>query len=148
MFKTIVVGVDGSETADRAVVVACGLAKVFGSDLNFVSAPQDETAMLVMSGVGGYVPLADLPTTEMRKEAGQQVLEKAKLLSKEQGVEKVKTHIELAPAAMGVLNVAKAVNADLIVTGRRGLGGIASLFVGSTSQSIAHDATCACLTVP
>ena len=38
MYELIVVGTDGSETAQRAVTEACALAKALGSELHLVSA--------------------------------------------------------------------------------------------------------------
>lgn len=50
-------------------------------------------------------------------------------------------------AATEVLLHADEIEADLIVTGRRGLSAISSVVLGSTTQRINHLAKCACLSV-
>jgi nucleotide-binding universal stress UspA family protein len=45
-----------------------------------------------------------------------------------------------------VLQAAK--NADLVVVGSRGLGGLKGLLLGSTSHHIAQHATCAVVVIP
>jgi len=42
---------------------------------------------------------------------------------------------------------AEEIEADLIITGRRGLSGISSLVLGSTTQRVNHLAKCATLSV-
>jgi nucleotide-binding universal stress UspA family protein len=46
-----------------------------------------------------------------------------------------------------IVKYADEVGADPIVTGRRGLGDVAGLFLGSTSHGISKYAKCACLSV-
>lgn len=148
MYSVIVAGTDGSETAERALAAACALAKDYGAALHILNAPADETAALVMSGVGGYVPVTALPDDGQLVAAGEQIVSLAAETARAKGVAKVQTYVRRGDAADQVLALAKEVGADLVVTGRRGLGGVASLFLGSTSQRIAHDSECACLTVP
>jgi nucleotide-binding universal stress UspA family protein len=42
----------------------------------------------------------------------------------------------------GTVLVAATHQADLLVVGSRGLGGLRSLFLGSVSQQVAHQASC------
>ncbi len=57
------------------------------------------------------------------------------------------TTIGAGDPASEVLTVLKNTSADLVVCGRRGLGNVSALVLGSTSAKIAHDADCAVLTV-
>jgi len=43
MFTSIVVGIDGSDAAERALRMACGIAKQFDAALHIVHTPRDET---------------------------------------------------------------------------------------------------------
>jgi len=43
MFSKIVVGTDGSEAADRALLTACDIAKSNGAALHIIHVPQPET---------------------------------------------------------------------------------------------------------
>jgi len=50
--------------------------------------------------------------------------------------------------ASELLRIADEENADLVVTGRRGLGGFAELLLGSTSHQVAHHLHCPLTIVP
>ena len=71
----------------------------------------------------------------------------AEALAAECGQEKVTTHLLRGDPADQMIDCAAMVGADLIVTGRRGLGNLAGMLLGSTSQRISHHAQCAVLTV-
>ncbi len=146
MFKTIVVAVDGSDCAKKAVTTACALAKQSEAKLIIVHAPQAETSAFAVGAVAGYHEVLTAPTHDELTEAGNKVLDEAIAIAKETGCD-AKTDLHIGDPVRQVLKVAKDSNADLIVTGRRGLGSVAGLFLGSTSQRIQHHATCACLTV-
>ena len=146
MFSTIVVGVDGSDCSKNAVKAACQIAKPNGAKVIVTHAPQAETTAFVVGGPAGYHELLTAPSRTELEKTGQQILDDAAAIAKEAGCD-VQTDLHIGDPVRHVLKVAKDNGADLIVTGRRGLGSVASLFLGSTSQRIQHHATCACLTV-
>ena len=49
--------------------------------------------------------------------------------------------------ASNIIAAAGHEKAELVVMGRRGLGNVAGLVMGSVSHKVAHLAECACLTV-
>lgn len=51
-------------------------------------------------------------------------------------------------AATGILAVQREIGADLVVLGRRGLGGLERLLLGSTSERVAGSTDCPALIVP
>ncbi len=57
-------------------------------------------------------------------------------------------HLAQGDPALVIHDRAKALNADLLVTGRRGLGKLSALLLGSVSQKLSQIAPCAHLTVP
>lgn len=148
MFETIVVGVDGSEASDKAVRIAADLAQKYGSDLHLVHSPQPETAIYASAAVAGFPTVAEMPTVEELDKAGQEVLKLAAGVAAEAGMAETKPHLLRGDPADELIDCAAMVGADLIVTGRRGLGNLAGLVLGSTSQKISHHAKCAVLTVP
>lgn len=143
MFRKIVVGVDGSDPSTNAVKQAAELARLCGAELHLINVPAYETTALVTSGIGGYVPLTPLPQEEGLMEAGRQVVQQA---AKAAGMS-AEVYVRQGDASARVIELAEEIDADLIVTGRRGLGGLASLVLGSTTQRIIHGAHCACLSV-
>lgn len=146
MFKTIVVAVDGSDCAKNAVSAACDIAATNGAKMTIVHAPQAETTAFIVGGPVGYHELLTAPSHTELEETGNKIVAEAAAIAKEKGCE-AETDMHIGDPVRQVLKIAKDKNADLIVMGRRGLGSVASLFLGSTSQKIQHHATCACLTV-
>ena len=143
MFKTIVVAVDGSDPSKHALGVACGLATQFGAELHLVHSPQIET-MLVAHG---YM-VSDIPVSPERvADAGKDVMEEAVKTAKDAGVTPASETIGRGDPTDDILEIAKLQDADLIVMGRRGLGSVASVFLGSVSLKVSHNATCSILTV-
>lgn len=147
MFETIVVGVDGSKASDKAISVACDLATKYKADLHIVHSPQAETAVYATAAVAGFPAVADMPTTAELDKAGEEVVRMAVLTAAEAGQKDVQTHMMRGDPADQLIECAAMVGADLIVTGRRGLGNIAGLVLGSTTQRIMHHAKCAVMTV-
>ncbi len=146
MFKTIIAAVDGSESADKALGVASELAEKFGSDLHIVNVPQDDTAALVSAGYGGYAAVSALKPTSHYREIGDRIVSKAEKSAQAAGAPKTATHVLPGNPADNILELSKKIKADLVVSGRRGLGGVTGLLVGSTTQQISKGSTCAILT--
>ncbi|NNE82124.1 MAG: universal stress protein [Silicimonas sp.] len=147
MFKKIIVGLDGSQQSEVAVRIACDLAKHYESSLTLMHVPHGQTAAFVVGAVAGYRAAASMPSFDEVEAAGKQVLDAGLAIAADAGCTAVKTHMPHGEPAKEILAHADEIGADLIVTGRRGLGGAASLLLGSTSQNISHNAKCACLTV-
>ena len=137
MFKHILIPVDGSPTAQRAVETAAGLAKAFGSSV---------TAIYVIdpypfSGLGsdfayGQSEYLSAAATEDKEatEAAQKTLASA-------GVS-VKTSVVEAHAAWrGILETAAKVGADLIVMGSHGRQGLEKMVLGSVAQRVLSHST-------
>lgn len=143
MFKSIIVGFDGSDQSEHALKMACDMAKAFGSSLHLVHAPEYETTAMAL-GASAYVKE---PSDEEIQRLGAEVMARAVSAASAAGVKPASVTVARGNAANVVLKRAKTVTADLIVTGRRGLGGLGSLVLGSTSLKIAHDAECPVLTV-
>lgn len=143
MFENITVAVDGSEHGWRALAVTCDLAKRYDAKVHIVHVPEvQQPAMAVGMSV------VDIPIDmEQIMATGQAVLADAATKAREHGLEPGSQIVQPGIPSELVIHVADTTNSDLIVTGRRGMGSVASLLLGSTSQKIAHDAQCACLTV-
>ena len=147
MFGKIVVGLDGSEHSDQALRIACDLAGKYGSDLHLVHTPQPQTVAFAMGAVAGYHTVTTMPSSEEVQEAADKIIDAAKAVVEEAGQTVTQAHTERGEPAEHIVACAKEVGADLIVTGRRGLGSMGSLLQGSTTQRVNHLAECACLSV-
>ena len=142
MYKIVVVGTDGSPTADKAVQAAADIARSWGSELHIVTAVRTANpgrgsaagAPLVDSGAGQA--LAD----EVAKSVGEEATKKHG-----EGL-KVESHSAQGNADDVILGAAVEVEADLIVVGSKGMRG-ARRYLGSVPNSVAHAAHCAVLIV-
>ena len=74
MFRKIVIGIDGSDAATRALRLACDLAQKYGSELHLVHTPQPQTVAFAMGAVAGYHAVTTMPSAEEVKEGGQRIL--------------------------------------------------------------------------
>lgn len=143
LFTSILVAIDGSDASNKALDTACRLAKASGAELHLVHSPQVETMAVAV----GY-SVVDVPVTpEKIAEAGKAVSAAAVDRAKTHGVVPQETTVAGGEAADDILQSAKLNDVDLIVMGRRGLGSVASLFLGSVSQKVSRGAECSVLTV-
>ena len=147
MFKRIVVGLDGSETSENALRIACDLALKYGSELHLVHTPQPQTVAFAMGAVAGYHAATTMPSAEEVKLAGEKILNSGTAIVEKLNHTVAHAHLGTGNPADNIVDYAKDGSADLIVTGRRGLGAVGALVLGSTSQRINHHAECACLSV-
>lgn len=141
----IVVGVDQSTGAQRALEWALEQAKMRPAALRLVS------AMPVPQPYYPYPAMAAMPSEESRlaaaRQAAEQVLTSA--LAKAGG-EPPEISVELTPRlgpAAEVL-VEESEDAALLVVGSRGRGGFAGLLLGSVSQQVVHHARCPVVVIP
>ncbi len=143
MFSTILVAVDGSDQSAHALATACNIAPKYSSKLHLVHSPEVETVALAV-GADAY---SVEPSEEKINAAGKHVMDNAIELATKQGHAPESTKIGNADPAHEILEQAKTIDADLIVTGRRGLGSIKGMLLGTVSGKVSQAANCACLTV-
>jgi nucleotide-binding universal stress UspA family protein len=144
VFKRIVVGTDGSETAAEAVRQAIELAKMTGATLSLVSAYQPASGRRVQAEQA-EAP-ADVQYEIGPREDVNLVLDAAAADAKGQGVE-VQTHPVEADPADAILNVAEETKADLIVVGNKGMTGARRYLLGSIPNNVSHHAPCSVMIV-
>ena len=144
MFKRIVVGTDGSETAAEAVRQASELARMTGATLSLVSAYQPASGRRVQAEQAGAP--ADVQYEIGPREDVNLVLDAAAADAKKTGIE-VQTHPVEADPADAILNVAEETKADLIVVGNKGMTGARRYLLGSVPNNVSHHAPCSVLIV-
>lgn len=145
MFNTIVIGIDGSDPAENALRTGCDIAGKYGAAVHIIHTPRPDTTAFAMGSMAGFHPVVDLPDTEKTRKAAEAILAKGVKIAGECGQTGVATRIGAGDPAADIVALADECGADLIVTGRRGLGDVAGLFLGSTSHDVSKNAKCACL---
>ncbi len=143
MFEKAVVAIDGSKEALHALEVACDLAGKYGSKIHLVHSPQLETTGIAVGS--GAVEIN--PSPEKIAEAGQKVLDEAVSKAEALGCTPDGVSVSNGDPADEILKAIDNFGADLVVMGRRGLGRVSGLLLGSVSQQVSKKATCACMTV-
>ena len=132
MFKHILIPVDGSPTAQKAVETAAGLAKAFGSSVTaiYVIDPYPFTGLGsdFAYGQAEYLSAAAIEAKEAT-EAAQKALQQV-------GVSVNISVVEAHAAWRGILETAAKVGADLIVMGSHGRRGLQRLLLGSQSHNV------------
>jgi nucleotide-binding universal stress UspA family protein len=134
MFKSIVVGVDGSPTATEALRRAARLADSTGADLHVVCAYQNAALASV-----GELSLASGSVGEALLSGAEELLAEA---VNALGVDSitVATHAVEGEASDALIDTAEQFNCDLIVVGNRGMRGGKRLLLGSVPNRVAHHA--------
>jgi nucleotide-binding universal stress UspA family protein len=146
MFKTIVVGTDGSEGAMRAVEIAADLAATQdGATLHIVSVQKPMAASAIASSemaVAGSAGAA----MEWEQEAKQVLdgtLEQSGRDAAREGLT-IETHARFGSPAEVLCELAAHLQADLIIVGNRGMQG-GRRFLGSVPNTVSHHAPCSVL---
>jgi nucleotide-binding universal stress UspA family protein len=135
--EMIVVGVDGSDGASAALEFAAAEAALRETPLRIVSAWEVPPAIYG----SGFTPPLTPETVDAFRKRGLQVAEDAAATAKtlQRSLQIETLAIQGQPA--DVL-LEQGADAELIVVGRRGLGGFRSLLLGSVSQQVVHYAPC------
>jgi nucleotide-binding universal stress UspA family protein len=139
MFTTIVVGTDGSDTANYAVQQAKDLAKSLGATIHLVAA---------------YEPV---PESRLRKERRQTPQDLEWMINPREDVDvtlkeaardvdeagvPVTVHPREDDPSDAILDVAEEEKADLIVVGNKGMTGTRRFLLGSVPNKVSHHAPC------
>jgi nucleotide-binding universal stress UspA family protein len=144
MFRSIVVGTDGSDTASQAVRQAVDLARSLGASVELVSA---------------YEPISEQRLAEERRNAPSDMqwaispredvdatLESAASVAREASVP-VSVYAREGDPADAILDVAEEQNADLIIVGNKGMTGAKRFLLGSVPNKVSHHAPCSVLII-
>ena len=139
MYTSIVVGIDGSPTAEMALDRAIELARGSGGRLHVVSAYEPAQARVT----GGAPAGESYQAPSNFKVEG--VLQRALDRSGTKDVQ-VEQHAPKGAAADALISVAEETGADLIVIGSVGMRGPKRVF-GSVPNSVSHRSPCDVLIV-
>ncbi len=131
--ECILVGVDGSSNARRALAWALDEARARNAPVRAVTAWNTAPMAAFAGGV-----ILDIATFE---DSARSILTNALAEADTTGLtEPIEPVLVAGGAAGAILDEAK--DATLVVVGARGLGGLKSLLLGSVSHQVAHHAPC------
>ena len=144
MFKSIVVGTDGSETASEAVRQAVDLAAETGAKLEIVSA-YEPVPRSRLRQEAQQAP-EDIQWTIHAREDVEATLQEVVDAAGARGLE-CSTHARQGDPADAILDVAEETSADLIVVGNKGMTGAKRFLLGSVPNKVSHHAPCSVLII-
>lgn len=173
MIRKILVPVDGSEHAEKAVRFAGDLAGKYGAEIVLLHVllrghlDEGLRHFAEVEGLRRGRPLAEAIATipealfpasmvpsnggeteeEVLSRVAEHVLKEAQREAREHGAKTVRRRLEDGDPAHRILEAAKAEGADTIVMGSRGFSDLKGLLVGSVSHKVSHLAPCTVITV-
>jgi nucleotide-binding universal stress UspA family protein len=148
MYERILVGLDGSQLAERVLPYVEALAEKFGSRLVLVEAV---APIEVPVPAAGLAPDLALPMDfgeieDEERQAARRYLGGVATRLRERGRTVELLQPEGDPAAV-LLEQARTLNADLIALTTHGRSGLSRLFYGSVAEAVLHEAPCPVLLV-
>lgn len=142
MDDSIVVGTDGSETAQQAVSEAVRLAKALGAHVHVVSAFEPLRGAKIAGAPEGAARVwAPHPDDQV-----EGILSQAVAGVRLAGVQATPHAVQRDPAD-ALLAVADEVGASMIVVGSKGMHGARRLALGNVPNKVSHRAACNVLIV-
>ncbi len=135
MFDTVVVATDGSESAERAVTVALGLAARFDAAVHAL--------YVVDAGEVAESP----PEVREDLEASLRTAGSEAVAFVDDRADTVTTAVREGDPAAEVIDYAGSVGADLVATGTRGRHGEHAFLLGSVAETVVRRAPMPVLTV-
>ena len=143
MMPRILVACDGSEPAGRALALAADLATKYGSTLHLVHVISRPVAS------GGLEEFARVERVDPRDMTGiaETVVGTARAQAAGLGVQSVHSDVLAGDPAEQLLEYARTHGIELIALGRRVLGRVRGLLMGSVSWKVNSLAECPVLTV-
>ncbi|MCL1900087.1 MAG: universal stress protein [Promicromonosporaceae bacterium] len=139
--RRIIVGVDGSPTAEAAIRLAIKQAQVWGAELVAVAGVPVATGAGVLAWLPTQVDHEQVLTDV--KAGLDSIIDRAEAAT--DGGIKIKRIVLDGTGAELLTEFSTA--ADLLVVGSRGRGGFRGLLLGSTSQAVLHHSACPVLVV-
>lgn len=143
-YKRILVGTDGSATAEVAIRHAARLAKSMGAELSLVSAYSAPDPKQVSRWVqeAGQEFVGLITGTS----AAESAVGRGQIAAKEEGVDASTRFVEGDPGEV-LINTAEADGIDLLIVGNKGMTGAKRFLLGSVPHKVSHHAPCDVLIV-
>ena len=142
MFQTILVAVDGTRQANRALVSATALAKNQNAKLHILHVIDEMTMSVMIDPTGIGVAEYIRASLKHLNELARKVIADAEKAAKKE-VSNVVARIVSnrgMTVADAILRYARKVGADVIVLGTHGRRGIGRLLMGSDAESVVRNA--------
>jgi nucleotide-binding universal stress UspA family protein len=139
----ILLATDGSEEAELAALTSVDLADATDCELHVVHVGVVPIFLKSYPGTLGY----ERRLYEQIEEVSRELLRKQTWRVKVAGGTVAGAHLRMGLVDLEIVALAEELQADLIVMGSRGLGGVRRALMGSVSDSVVRHAHCPVLVV-
>lgn len=146
MYKNILVAIDDSETSRCALTEALHIARCSSAKL-YITHVADETLLNMHHHVFSHMADADNKAVSTLTKAGQQLLDEAMKSADGVDATAVLVHASDRRVSETINEKAAELDVDLIVIGRHGQRGLATLILGSVAEQLAKIADASVLLV-
>ena len=173
MFKSIIVAIDGSEYARKALDAAADLAELYKSELTVIHVDPHKPISAELKHMAEVEHLIDWPKPQIPQsdnlpdqvsyslkdaalqaslqrlshEVAQRTLDDAADALRERTGKEIAAVLEDGDPAKAILREVETRDADLVVLGSRGLSALERVFRGSVSTKVSNSVPCSCLVV-
>ncbi|MFV2035127.1 MAG: universal stress protein [Halocynthiibacter sp.] len=146
MIKTILVAVDGSDHALKAVDYSASIAAAMNSELRILYVLKSQN---LPKGLLQYADAEHIigGNKDILEKMAADIVTNAKVHAEKSGVANVTTEIIKGPVARSIVKCGKDCNADMIVIGTRGMGNIEATLRGGVAHRVEMLATVPVLSV-
>jgi nucleotide-binding universal stress UspA family protein len=134
MFRNILVGLDGSEVSQRALLEAIDQARIWNAKLQSIYV----YSTAVFNDLSANPPVTSDTSYEIEgrlQKEGENVLESSRKCCAEKGITTT-THMKYGDPGTEIISLAEKERCDLIIVGSHGKGDLNRLILGSVSSFV------------
>ena len=147
MIKKILVPVDGSDHAFKALDLASDLAEKYKASLLLLYVVTQHELPESVRRFAEVGHIEGPPNWIYDEVVSKNIMLEGEKRAQEKRVRSIETAIRNGNPAKMIVKVAGSMNADLIVMGTRGLSDLQGLIMGSVAHKVNHLADCTVVTV-
>jgi len=147
MNSKILVPIDGSEQAYKAIDVAAKLAYNDNAEVVLLNVIGRELMPEAIRRFASVEHIDGPPEWQYEQLVAAGLLKAGQQHARKRGIQTIDTRVRHGDPAKAIVEAASDKSVDMIVMGNRGLGTVKGLAFGSTSQKVSHLAPCSVITV-
>jgi nucleotide-binding universal stress UspA family protein len=147
MIRKMLVPVDGSERALKAVELASDLADKYGASLVLLYVTTTRELLDSVRHFREVEHIPEPPAWVYESAVADHILQKAQECAKGKGLTAVQAAVRDGDPAKAIVDFAKEEKFDAIVMGTRSISDLRGLFMGSIAHKVSHLAECTVVAV-
>jgi nucleotide-binding universal stress UspA family protein len=140
---------DGSKSAEKALELACDLARFHQAKLMILHVQRRHGSVMAPEELRYYEKIEGVPATEaeLLHKIALDIAGEVEAAARQAGLSDVESIVVEGDPTGRITEIAKDRGADAIVMGSRGRGDVAGLLLGSVSHKVTQLAPCTCIIV-